>query len=186
MRIPLLKRGKPYEEVVKKALERERELKREKEVEEKLEIEMNVPKLKYIICFLIIVVVIASLLFLGNPHYTKAIIKNDFMTLESDEKISESNIYLYNNQGGQILRFNPWEMRLTYKGITKYLFAYGSTTTLFNENDSKSVKVGDNKMMITYSNPEKDPSEVKVIFTLRNNTVNYKIECNFSESSVSR
>ena len=105
------------------------------------------------------------------------------VSLRTSEQISDPNVYLY-NQNQRILILDPYKMRPIYNGASgaaTILFSYNSNVSLFNGSDSKKVEIEGNKMTITYFNPEKDPSEVRVIFTLDNNTLNCKIEGNFSE-----
>ncbi len=122
---------------------------------------------------------IILLLFYGNPN-PPPIIEEGNLKLVAYKDVKMSNIDFFKNNKC-ILSFNPWEMQIKYKGESKRIFGYASNITLFNGNDSKKVEVKGNKMIITYFNDKKDPKEVSIIFVLNNNTLECRINGNFSE-----
>ncbi|PKP60182.1 MAG: hypothetical protein CVT89_00335, partial [Candidatus Altiarchaeales archaeon HGW-Altiarchaeales-2] len=75
----------------------------------------------------------------------------------------------------KLVYFTPWTLSINYKSISKNIYEEKSNKSLFNENDTKEVKVDGNKMIITYRNESKDPNRVDIVFTLTNNTVTLNI-----------
>ncbi|CEG13887.1 exported hypothetical protein [groundwater metagenome] len=125
-----------------------------------------------------VAITIILLLVYGNPN-APPIIEDGKLKLVADKDIKNSNINFFKNND-KILIFDPFRMQIKYKGEFKRIFEYASNITLFNGNDSKKVEVEGNKIIITYFNDQKDPSEIRIIFDMNNNSLTYKIEGNFS------
>ncbi|ODS40515.1 MAG: hypothetical protein A7315_08240 [Candidatus Altiarchaeales archaeon WOR_SM1_79] len=142
---------------------------------------MNAPKLQYIICFLIVLAVVGILLLFGNPNYKAppappATIKNEFIKLETYERVSDNNIYFY-AKNKKILYFDPWGAFVTYNSTNKRIFGSykRKDEAWFNNLDSKKVEVNGDTMKVSWYNPEKDPGEICYIFELQKDKPSVKV-----------
>ena len=130
-----------------------------------------------IIGLILVVAIILAPLIYGNPNAPQ-IIEEGKLKLVADKDIKNPNID-FSKDDKKILSFNPWDALVKYNGTSKRIFSYSSNATLFNGSDSKIVKIDGNKITIAYFNKAKDPSEIRLIFELNNNSLTYKIEGNF-------
>ena len=126
-----------------------------------------------------VAIAIILLLIYGNP-YAPPIIEDGNLKLTLDKTIPDTYLHLY-NKDKKILTISPYSALIKYVGKEKAIYLYASNATWFNGSDNKEIKVEGNKIIIKYSNPSKDPSEVRITFSLDAEKLNYKVEGNFSD-----
>ncbi len=126
-----------------------------------------------------VAITIILLLIYGNP-YAPPVIEQGNLKLTLAKELPEPYAYLY-NKDKKILTISPWQALIKYDGKARVIYLYGSNATWFNGSDDKQINVENNKIIIKYSNPSKDPSEVRITFSLDEEKLNYKVEGNFSD-----
>ncbi|MDI6730077.1 MAG: hypothetical protein QMD06_00840, partial [Candidatus Altarchaeum sp.] len=94
--------------------------------------------------------------------------------------LPEPYAYLY-NKDKKILTISPWQALIKYAGKERVIYGYASNTTWFNGSDDKQIKVEGNKIIIKYSNSSKDPSDIRIIFSIDEEKLSYNVEGNFSD-----